>query len=77
MYEVYTAENKKWHFSKGQSRPGSKNGKSSLKEEDVILIRKRRDNGEDYNIVYKDYKDKIQTGGFYSIWKNKTWKNLL
>lgn len=77
-YHVYTEENKLWHFSKGQSRPGSKNGKSRLSEEDVLEIRKRRDNGEEFRHVFEDYKyTGICYDGVRSIWNNRTWKYLI
>lgn len=75
-YHVYTKENKSWHFSKGQSRPGETNGCSIFTEKQVIEIRCRRDNGESMKDVFKDYPF-VQLPCFRSIWNNKTWKYLL
>lgn len=77
MYEVYTDENKSWHFSKKQSRPGEKNPNSKFKECDVIDIRTRQKLGEDKKSVYKDYIHVNSKVGFDSIWKNRTWKNII
>lgn len=76
MYEVYTEENKKWHFSKGQSRKGEINGNSSLKTEDIINIRRRKNNNECKEEVFEDYKNIIGKVGFSYIWNNKTWKHI-
>lgn len=77
-YHVYTEENKTWHFAKGQSRPGSKNGKAVLCEDDVLKMRHRRDMGEKFNPVFKDYAHKgICRDGVMSVWNDKTWKYLL
>lgn len=76
-YWVYTPENKAWHFAKGQSRPGDKNGNSKLKLQDVLNIRKRRDLGEDRTCVYMDYQHLgITKSGFNRVWTNKTWTNV-
>lgn len=76
-YDVYTKENKEWHFSKGQSRPGEKNRASKYTEEEVISIRKRRDSGESKADVWKDYKGRSHRNSFYAIWYDRNWKHLL
>ena len=75
-YDVYTPENKKWHFSKGQSRQGEVNRSAIYTEEEVLDIRRRRDNGESRSEVRKIY-PKGTKECFYSIWNNKNWKHLL
>lgn len=76
--EVFTKENKKWYFAKGQSRPNEKNGRSILTKEDVIDIRLRKEKGENKKDVFKSYENRGITlsGGFSSIWSGKTWKNI-
>lgn len=76
-YDVYTKENKEWHFAKGQSRPGEKNRASKYTEKEVILIRKRRDMGEKLNDVWEDYKGRSHKNSFLAIWNNKNWTYLL
>ena len=74
---VFTKENKDWHFAKGQSRPGEKNGKSKLTTKDVQEIRRRKQEGETPKLVYEDYKHKgILYSGFCSVWRERTWKNI-
>lgn len=76
MPEVYTEQNKKWHYKKGQSRPGEQNRASKYTEEEVILIRKRRDEGERACDVFKDFKGRSSKTSFYAIWNDKNWKYL-
>ena len=76
MDEVYTEENKQWHASHGQSRPGSKNGRARLNEIDVKNIRDRKRAGEKMSDVYEDYKDRIKLGSFSNIWCYHNWKNI-
>lgn len=76
-YDVYTKENKDWHFAKGQSRPGEKNPKSKYTKEEVISIRKRRDNGEPKEVVKRDFLGRSSSNAFNEIWNNKSWKMLL
>ena len=77
-YDVYTTENKQFHFSKGQSRKGEINGKSVFSEKDVVNIRSRRDNGENKISVWEDYKKlNVSRNSFYDIWNNKSWKYLI
>lgn len=75
-YDVYTKENKRWHFSKGQSRQGEKNRSAIFTEQEVLDIRKRRDNGENKEDVRKLY-PKGTKSCFDGIWKDKNWKYLL
>lgn len=77
-YDVYTKENKDWHFAKGQSRPGESNGRSILKLEDVREIRKRKSEGEKLDEVYESYKHLgIKRSGFANVWFNRTWTNVI
>lgn len=75
---VYTAENKKWHFSKGQSRPGDVNGRAIFSEQEVIEIRKLKDSGLDFNEVRNMYNDKNKLAplAFKGIWNYTTWKHI-
>lgn len=75
---VYTDENKRWHFSKGQSRPGNTNGRAVFSEEEVIEIRKLKNSGLDFNEVKNMYNDKNQTAplAFKGIWNYTTWKHI-
>lgn len=59
-----------------EEKPKENRGGSKLTKEDVILIRKRYDNGEDKNKIYKDYKNKIGEAGFKKIIKRITWKDV-
>lgn len=77
MHEVYSEENKNWHFSKGQSRPGDKNPNSKFTKEQVIDIRTRKKLGEKKLEVYKDYKYMNSYAGFTKIWKGQSWKNII
>lgn len=78
MMEVYTEETKNWHYSKSQSRPGSKNGRSILNEEEVKSIRKRFKNGETRSQIYEDYKDRCSIKVIYNILRenNREWNNI-
>lgn len=76
-YDVYTEENKSFHFKHGQSRVGEVNGTSKYTEKEVLEIRKRKQNGETKASVYKDFEYKNARGGFEGIWLNQTWKHLL
>lgn len=78
MMEVYNEETKNWHYSKSQSRPGSKNGRAILNEEEVKSIRKRFKNGETRSQIYKDYKDRCSIKVIYNILRenNREWNNI-
>ena len=76
MPEVYTEENKKFHKN-NTSNKGSSNGRSKLTEQEVYNIRLRRKNGENIQIVYEDYKDKLTYGSFVNIWSYQNWKNII
>lgn len=75
-YHVYTKENKDFHFSWGQSRPGETNGKAIFKEYQVLDIRQRQKRGEEKQSVYEDYKYLNCKHGFYEIWTGKNWRNI-
>lgn len=77
-YHVYTKENKDWHFSKGQSRPGNINGRSIFKEKEVIEIRKLKNSGLDFSEVKSMYNDKndLAPNAFKGIWNYTTWKHI-
>lgn len=73
---VYTESNKAYHKNKSLSRSGENNRSSVLNEHDIRQIRLRRNNGEERLKVFDDYSDRIKIKGFYSIWNDKTWKNI-
>lgn len=77
MPEVFTEENKQWHYTHGQSRPGSQNGMVKITEDDVKIIRARKRNGETRSAVFNDYKQVMKQGGFDSIWYGTTWKHII
>ena len=55
---------------------GSKNGRSKLTENDVILIRTRYSKGETIAEIYKDFKEKISESTLESAIYGKTFKHL-
>ena len=76
-YHVYTKENKKFHFSLGQSRRGEVNRSAIFTERDVIDIRKRQKSGEDKQFVKEDYAHLDAPHGFDAIWKGENWKHII
>lgn len=67
------------NYKKGsttRNQYGENNPSAKYKKEEVIEIRKRRDNGESPENVYKDYSQKSKYESFLRIWKNKTYKNI-
>jgi group I intron endonuclease len=76
MPEVYSEENKNWHYKNGQSRPGSQNGRAKLNENDVKAIRDRKRNKESMASVYEDYKDRVKFGSFKNIRCYVNWKHI-
>lgn len=55
---------------------GSKNPQSCLTEEDVKQIRIRHYQGEESQLIYKDYKDRISYSAFSKIIQGVTWTNI-
>ena len=76
MPEVYSEKNKEFH-AHNTANSGSSNGRSRLKEEDVIDIRIRRKNGEKMREVYEDYKDLLTLGSFSNVWTYQNWKKII
>ena len=77
MPEVYTKENKEFHFH-NTGQVGSSNGHSKLNEEDVISIRLRKKNGENWQDVFKDYEyTGITKKSFYNTWSGYNWKHIV
>ena len=74
MPEVFTEENRKKHS--GLSKSGSKNGRSKLTEEDVLLIRKKWKDGATRKKLYEAYPQVSQVS-IRDIINGKTWKHLL
>ena len=71
---VFTEENRKKHSSLG--RKGSKNGRSKLKDEDVLKIRSLHKNGVQNTEIYKLY-PQVSKVTIRDIINNKTWTHLL
>lgn len=74
MPEVFTAENRKKHSS--LAKTGEKNGRSKLKEIDVLNIRKLHNDGINNSDIYKLYPQVTPTS-IRDVINGKTWKNLL
>lgn len=74
MPEVFTEENRKKHSSLGKK--GSRNGRSKLKEEDVLKIRSLHLTGMQNTEIYELYPQVSRTT-IRDIINNKTWKHLL
>ena len=74
MPEVFTSENRKKHSS--LARSGSNNGRAKLKEQDVLDIRKKHEEGFSNSEIYKLYPQVTPTS-IRDIINGKTWKNLL
>ena len=75
MMEVYTKKNKEFHKN-NTGLSGENNARTSLKNEDVVLIRNRKNKGEKRKAVYKDFQDKITFGSFTNIWYGYNWKGI-
>lgn len=56
---------------------GSKNPKSKLTEEEVLLILENKKNGVHLKACYVLFKDKISLTGFEQIWYGYRWKHLV
>lgn len=77
MPEVYTEENKNFHLH-NTGQKGSSNGRSKLTEADVIAIRLRKNNGENWKEVYEDYKyTGIKPNSFYQTWMGYNWTHIV
>lgn len=74
--DVYTEENKARHKYLRNSNSQT-NSHAKLGEEDVILIRTRKKNGESLQEVYKDYNDILTLGSFKNLWYGYTWKYII
>lgn len=75
MMDIYTPERKQYHKN-NTGNSGISNGRAIVSVEDVRTIRLRKKNGEKCFSVAKDY-PKILKGGFYDIWSEKNWKNIV
>lgn len=74
MPEVFTEENKHYHSS--IIRSGELNGRSKLKKEDVLKIRRLHDEGISNKELYAMYPQVTPTS-IRDIINFKTWKNVL
>jgi len=62
----------------GGGAPGEVNGRSILKEEEVIFIRNAYKNNESKIETFKKYfLNKITFSGFCSIWQGYNWKHIM
>lgn len=75
MPKVYTEENKLFHKNNTGSA-GESNSRTSLVDEDVILIRKKKEEGKKAKLVYENYKEKISYRSFLNVWYGYNWKHL-
>lgn len=76
MQDVYTSENKKFH-THNTANANDENGKTKLSNNDVVVIRTRKKNGEDSKTVYKSYKTRISFKSFLNIWYGMNWKSII
>lgn len=76
MPEVYSEENIEFH-KLNTAMVGSNNGRTKLSEQDVYTIRTRKKNGENWSVVYEDYKDRLTSGSFKNIWSYQNWKSVI
>ena len=77
MPETYSIENKRQQKIIGsRSSIGEKSWAAKLNEKDIVAIRKRKNNGENKNNVFLDYKIKISKVSFEQVWYGMTWKHV-
>lgn len=69
MPEAYVCKNK-------SVRVGESNSNSKMTENEVRIIRQRKNNGEKSSKIYKDFSVKISYPSFRNIWNNKTWRHV-
>lgn len=74
MPEVFTEERKKIHH--GLGRTGEKNGRSKLKEQDVLKIRELSRNGMTNSEINKLF-PQVSLSSIKNVVTGKTWKHLL
>ena len=55
---------------------GEKNPRATVKDFDVFEIRRRYSKGEHKNSVYEDYRERLNSHSFDSIWWGQTWKHI-
>ncbi len=75
MPEVYTEERKIYHANH-TGNSGSYNGRCKMKEEWVVDIRKRHNNGEQPKDIYQDYEEYMTYKSFQNLLYGHTWKNI-
>ena len=75
MQDVYTSENKKFH-AHNTANANDENGKTKLSNNDVVVIRTRKKNGEDFKVVYESYKTRVSFKSFLNIWYGMNWKSI-
>ncbi len=61
---------------RSKEQDGILNHMAKFTKEEVISIRKRRDDGEDIKVVYKDYSKRVSIACFRELWKDITYKNI-
>lgn len=74
--DVYDEKIKARQLEQSLSHKGSINGRSLIKEEDVVYIRTEKMNGSSLNNTYKNFSDKITLGSFRNIWYGYSWKHI-
>lgn len=75
MPEVYTEENIRRNESLGKAKASLK--KRLFSNEEVIEIRKRKNNNESISEVYKDYQERASFDTFKDLWYNKTYQEVI
>ena len=60
-----------------QQSSGENNGRSILKEEDILFIRISYKNHKKRKDIYEYFKDKISFSTFAKIWDGSSWSNIM
>ena len=58
------------------SRKGENNRNATLRNEDIVTIRKRISEGETFKGVYKSYSDQVSWWAFRDICRGNSWKGI-
>lgn len=68
-----------YNFSTGgnQQSEGENNGRSILKEDDIIFIRTAYNEHKKRKDIYEFFKDKIAFSTFASIWDGSSWSHIM
>lgn len=76
--QYYNSRNQGYNISPGgNNTKGENNGRTLLKNKDIINIRKAYNQHKKRKDVYELYKDKVTFGSFAAIWDGSTWKHIM